>query len=82
MEEDTAPFGQREGHGADSAADGLDAWSAHCSATVDADVGRVSSNGGGDCLAEVGHSGCVENGAISGGAGGSRWDVIGSNGVA
>lgn len=54
MEEDAAPFGQREGHGAESAAYGLDV----CSASVD-----VCCVTGGDFLAEV----FVENGAISGG---------------
>lgn len=55
-----------------------------CSATVDAGVGCVcisSSGGGGGALAEAGHSGFVENRAISCGVSGSCWDVIGSNGV-
>lgn len=88
MEEDTAPFGQREGHRTDSAENGLDArgssWSTRCSATVDADVGCVRNcgRGGGDSLSEAGHGGFVENGAIGGGVRGSCWDVIGSNGVA
>lgn len=81
MEEDRASLGQREGHGTDSAAYGLDVWSTHCPATVEADVRCVRNGWGGDILAEVGHGGFVESGAISGGVGASCWSAVGSNGV-
>lgn len=81
MEENTAPFGQREGHGADSGVDVRGSDSKHCSATVDADVTCAGNVCSVLLLAQTGHSGFVENGAINSGSG-TCWDVIGSNGVA
>ena len=83
MQEQAAPFGQREGDRTDSARSRLDV----CSATADADVGRFrngtgSCGGGGGFVAPAGRCGSGESGAISVGVSGSCWDVIGSNWVA
>lgn len=68
MEEDAAPFGQRERNRADSAWDGLNIRScAHSSAFT-----RDSGSGGG----------FLENGSISGGISGCYRDVTGGKGVA